>query len=77
LSFFIIIFKPTQAQAAKKEKDKLKNALKKEKKVIRTACKVGITRKTQNSSKKQSSLHYNIWHFVAFFLNHPFCRLGT
>ena len=29
-----------QAQAAKKEKDKLRNALKKEKKIIRTTCKV-------------------------------------
>ena len=31
-----------QAQTAKKEKEKLKNALKKEKKVIRTTCKVKL-----------------------------------
>ena len=37
-----LLFGTVQAQVAKKEKEKLKNALKKEKKVIRVTCKVNL-----------------------------------
>ncbi len=45
-----------QAQAAKKEKDKLKNALKKEKKIIRTTCNVRFMRKTRNTKTNDYNL---------------------